>query len=145
MCFYHVSKYHPYGCIGMKGPHVRCFGSQKDLVNSYDHSSKDLMGSAVWVSKDSDLDVLVLQLEERLWPVCGNVAPLNKEACLYAVPSHLDIFSMIVRVVHEISSTSCASFGDFSRGVRLNPWSWANCTWRTKYFFSLRNLSIDRE
>lgn len=121
MCFYHVSKYHPYGYIGMKGPHVRCFGSQKDLVNSYDHSCKILWGPPFGCRRIVTLMSLYYSLKSVSSRFAVRKPPCTKKRVCMRYHPTLNIFSMIVRVVYEISSTSCAPMGGFSRGVRLNP------------------------
>jgi hypothetical protein len=47
------------------------------------------MGSAVWMSKYSDLDISIAQLKESVWPVRGDETPLDEETCLYTVASYL--------------------------------------------------------
>ena len=47
------------------------------------------MGTALWMSKYSDLDVSIAQLEESVWPVRSDETSLDKETCLYPVPSYL--------------------------------------------------------
>lgn len=48
------------------------------------------MGTAVWMSKYGDLNISIAQLEESVWPICGDETTLDKETCLYAVPSYLE-------------------------------------------------------
>ena len=66
------------------------------------------MGSAVWMSKYSDLDISIAQLKESVWPVRGDETPLDEETCLYTVPSYLKhLFNGCKYYLYNLKYVSC--------------------------------------